>query len=319
MTTPPAPARLFVLLAREAPAGVILRRGPSDWVQMIHWDTKNDVFTPGQWFHGRVYEYKCDLNPNGKFIVYHAYKRGNRGAHPDYGNAWTAISRPPYFTALALWPHYNGYGGGSYFPKHNVMLLNHLDENRVPHPKHQPPKGWNILEADEYAHMPFSIYSMIQLRDGWRPVGEAGKSPHFSAGFGKRIERRGRDVWIHGLLFGKSRKFPTLAKTQSGMKLICDFMGYSEQETRGRYRFHLYNPVPIYWYRMISEKNGLEYELEDAIWADIDGRGRIVLAKDGKLLTAAITDQGELSLIELADFNTNKPERVKTPAWAKKW
>jgi len=65
-----SPARLFVLLARKAPVGVILRRGPSDWVQMIHWNTKNDLFTPGQWFHGRIFEWKCDLSPNGKLIIY---------------------------------------------------------------------------------------------------------------------------------------------------------------------------------------------------------------------------------------------------------
>lgn len=45
MTTKiPAPARLFVLLAREASAGVILRRGPSKWVQLIKWNTDADTF-----------------------------------------------------------------------------------------------------------------------------------------------------------------------------------------------------------------------------------------------------------------------------------
>ncbi len=50
------PARLFVILARNRPYGVILRRGPGSAVQLIEWDTAADTFTAGQWFRGRVYE-----------------------------------------------------------------------------------------------------------------------------------------------------------------------------------------------------------------------------------------------------------------------
>ncbi len=43
---PPA-TRLFALLAREARAGVIFRRGPSKQVQLIHWDLRDDSFVHG--------------------------------------------------------------------------------------------------------------------------------------------------------------------------------------------------------------------------------------------------------------------------------
>ena len=33
-----------MLLARNAPIGVIFRRGPSDWVQLIRWNTDRDSF-----------------------------------------------------------------------------------------------------------------------------------------------------------------------------------------------------------------------------------------------------------------------------------
>jgi hypothetical protein len=42
---------MFVLLARHANIGVILRRGPT---QMV----------------ARIYPHKCDLSPNGKLLVY---------------------------------------------------------------------------------------------------------------------------------------------------------------------------------------------------------------------------------------------------------
>lgn len=43
-----APCRLAVFLATGAPLGVVLRRGPSDWTQLIYWDRRSDRFEPGQ-------------------------------------------------------------------------------------------------------------------------------------------------------------------------------------------------------------------------------------------------------------------------------
>jgi hypothetical protein len=91
----PAPCRLSVFLAREAPIGVILRRGPSEWAQLVRWDRDTDTFEPGQWFHGRVYKRRCDLSADGRLFIYFAAKHGPRRDDDDVGEAWTAISRPP--------------------------------------------------------------------------------------------------------------------------------------------------------------------------------------------------------------------------------
>lgn len=40
--------RLYVLLARKAPVGVIMRRGPSRHVRLIRWRLDGDRFEPGQ-------------------------------------------------------------------------------------------------------------------------------------------------------------------------------------------------------------------------------------------------------------------------------
>jgi hypothetical protein len=42
------PCRLQFLLARRAPIGVIFRKGPNKWVQIIKWDTRSDSFERGQ-------------------------------------------------------------------------------------------------------------------------------------------------------------------------------------------------------------------------------------------------------------------------------
>src|ERR1700760_351322 len=98
--------RLFVLLARDAPVGVILRRGPSKQVLMIHWNLKNDTFVHGQWLKARVYERRCDLSPEGDMLLYFA------ATHRKPYGTWSAVSRPPFFTALALWPKGDAWGGG---------------------------------------------------------------------------------------------------------------------------------------------------------------------------------------------------------------
>ena len=75
MKLTPAPScRLQILLARDAAVGIIFRRGPTQWVQLIKWDTKKDTFEEGQWFHGHIYVSRSDLSPNGSLLIYFASK-----------------------------------------------------------------------------------------------------------------------------------------------------------------------------------------------------------------------------------------------------
>lgn len=73
------PARLHVILAREAPKAVVFRRGPSGQVCTLGWDLETDTFAMGQWLKGRIYEYRSDLSPDGELMIYFAtdYR------HPD--------------------------------------------------------------------------------------------------------------------------------------------------------------------------------------------------------------------------------------------
>jgi hypothetical protein len=91
--------RLSVLLARKAPVAIVFRRGPSKHVLLVRWNLSDDSFEAGQWLKGRVYERRCDLSEDGERLIYFA--ANYRARHPL--QTWTAVSRPPYFTALALW------------------------------------------------------------------------------------------------------------------------------------------------------------------------------------------------------------------------
>lgn len=70
------PARVHAIIARERRYAVVFRRGPSKKVAVIGWDLNTDEFTLGQWFKGRIYEYRCDLSPDGRYLLYFAAKYG---------------------------------------------------------------------------------------------------------------------------------------------------------------------------------------------------------------------------------------------------
>jgi hypothetical protein len=127
------PPRLFVVLAREAPIGVVLRRGPASWCHLVRWHTDTDEFDSGAWFKGRIYEDRCDLSPDGQLFLYFALKGSRWGT--SYKGTWTAVSRPPWLHALVLWPQGDTWGGGGRFvAKRKVALWTGMP--LVTHPDH---------------------------------------------------------------------------------------------------------------------------------------------------------------------------------------
>jgi hypothetical protein len=144
-----SPCRLFVIFARDADVGVILRRGPSKWVQVIRWDTQRDTFENGAWFHGRIYEDACDVSPDGELFVYFAAKHNRLGKDDEYGYVWTAVSRPPWLQALALWPNPAGtYPGGGRFSDNRRLTLLTQRFDLLLHSQHPPPRRLRVDQQD---------------------------------------------------------------------------------------------------------------------------------------------------------------------------
>ncbi len=104
--------RLHLFFARASTLAVILRQGPTRHMRMILWDTRNDSFTDGQWTKQKVYVDRCAISPDGRHFLY--FMLDGRWHTPAEG-AYTAISRPPYWTALALFPEGSTWGGGGVF------------------------------------------------------------------------------------------------------------------------------------------------------------------------------------------------------------
>lgn len=99
----PASCSLSLIHARDAEVSVILRRGPSRYVRCILWDRMTNHFEDGQWLHASVHASSFSLSPNGKHMIYGCGKHSPFGS--KVGGHYVAISRPPYFTALALYPN----------------------------------------------------------------------------------------------------------------------------------------------------------------------------------------------------------------------
>jgi hypothetical protein len=133
-------------MAARAPVAVVIRRGPSSWAQLTRWDTATDTFTGGAWFRGRIFAEKCDVSHDGELFVYAAHQGRRLGT--SYTDSWTAVSRPPWLYALALWPMGTTYGGGGRFTGARRLVLRGAGR---PHPDH-PADGLEIAAGMAEPH-----------------------------------------------------------------------------------------------------------------------------------------------------------------------
>lgn len=286
MKTKP-PCRLFVILAREAPVGVILRRGPSNWVRLIKWHTDTDKMESGHWFHGRIYEKRCDLSPDGNLLIYFARKiTGRTLADREYTYAWTAISRPPWLTALALWPKGDCWHGGGLFQDNKTVWLNHRPAVAKPHRDHQP-HGLKVIPNPDACGEDSPIYDMRLQRDGWYLRQEM-EYHEISYGFATdRPEvwsKRHPELKVNLLMENSFRKFS-----------IVSSYSLEDRETREKH------PVV------------------GATWADWDQQGRLVFAGNGCMFVAELLEPGHIDPVQIADFNNDEPAEITPPEWARTW
>ena len=148
------PPRLDVLLASEAPVGIVFRRGPTKLVRVYQWDRVRDKFKPCQWFKGRIYPDRSDLSPDGRYMIYFAMG-GVAWAIPATRGTWTAISQVPSLTAIALWGQGDTWGGGGMFTSNrsywldadaNTFLIHDTNElrrdSKQPAPTRMERDGW---------------------------------------------------------------------------------------------------------------------------------------------------------------------------------
>jgi hypothetical protein len=301
-------ARISALIARARPIAVVFRRGPSNQVRLIRWTLTNDRFQPGQWLKARIYPLRCDLSPDGELLCYFA---GNFRA--PYAT-WTAISRPPYFTALALWRKGDAWGGGGLFDSRIRLRLNHRP---VPYHKGRDemavaegfrlPKRFAVEPLGEHAGWGEDdpIHAMRLQRDGWLFVQEA-----------QGIKWEGVDAPV-----GATAATPEIVakpmNTRSGLLYSLRVARHGRFERDGRSYVEtaeIVGPGP--------EQSTLR-DLGRIDWADLDHNGDVLWAWAGKLWRLPrpkrVADFATAAPRLLADFNDMRFEAIAPPAWAKRW
>lgn len=285
--------RLYFIVARAAPTAVVFRRGPSRQVELLRWDLATDRVVPGQWLKGRIYERRCDLSPNGELLIYFAAK------YETKMRTWTAISRPPFLTALALWSKGDASGGGGLFDSDRTIRLNHRpDEMRLeedfrlaPSMKVEgfgPGSGWG--EDDP-------LHDARLIRDGWRFEGEGSAAIENAVGSSPWIEFRPpikyrRPIGGHG----------------GRVALEMTIEGLRERDGS--------------WYLTrfaISDGHGVVRDLGRADWADVAPDGDLLLAQDGRLLRFASSDLANNEPTVIGDLNGHVFEEREAPPSLRSW
>lgn len=146
MGDPKPSCRLNVIFAAASRKAIIFRHGPSKQTRLIAWDRASDTFEPGQWVRGtRVYDERSDISPDGAFLLLFL------GTFRPPLRTYTVLSRPPFFTALALWPKGDTWGGGGFFVGSRRIMLDHTGSQSVPASGFAPPRGFTVDLADSSA------------------------------------------------------------------------------------------------------------------------------------------------------------------------
>ena len=275
------PARIHILLARDEPLGLVIRRGPSKYVATILWNRSYDEFQLGQWLKGKIYERRSDLSHDGKYFIYFAMNGKWDG---EAKGSWTAISRAPYLKALAIFPRGNCWNGGGLWTKRqknkNYYWLNYGYGHDV---------LWNTTEVlrDEQFRPSggfgnnecLGVYYPRLLRDGWQ--------------FKERIRVA---KWQERDIFEKPLKYGWLLRKIAHAQT-------DPPEGKG-----------CYWdeHELIHPKSDTQVKYPNWEWAELDER-RLVWATEGKLFCGNITSSGINNEQELYDFNSMEFEPIEAP------
>ncbi len=165
------PARLHVLLARNAPYGLILRRGPAKQVCTIGWNRAKDTFEVGQWMKATLYERKCDISPDGKHWIYFAL---NGRWSSETRGSYTAIARTPWLKAVSLWPEGDTWGGGGCFADDGAVYgLGNGSGSSFHSAEVRCNEG--IDPVSRFDGMSLNFYETRLVRGGWDVEGVRGR------------------------------------------------------------------------------------------------------------------------------------------------
>lgn len=285
MSTEPS-VRLFAIVARKAPVAAVFRRGPSKQVMLLRWDLTSDRFEAGQWLKGRIYERRCDLSPSGELLLYF----GGNQKPPYY--TWSAVSRLPFLTALALWPKGDTWGGGGLFEDERRIALDHRADQLSLAPGFRVPRGFEVGLFDSRGGPGDDLESRRLETDGWI-LESVGEFPGHSRAGEIWYPARSPRVW--------SKRHPRERYT-----LEMSLRGYGERN----------GPWQVLDFKLKSK--GVVRDLGSCDWADFLPDGSLAVAREGRIIRSA-KPLDETADRTIADLRDCRFEPVAAPESARVW
>lgn len=303
------PCRIFGVAASAAPIVLLLRRGPTRWVQLVQWQTDTDTFVDGQWMRGRVYERRCSLSPDGQLFVYFVSKITPRTIEDKTTTyAWTAVSRPPYFTALALWPKGDCWNGGGVLQDNHTLLLNHPVQG-----KQKQLRLKNRLRLVVGQGIPWfthgedePLYSAILQQQGWKLI----QSAEY-ADYREQLRQQ----------FSSQNRRP-------GLQLVATKPAiWQKPQVNGRFLlqqtvygvdFNQYGSPYVLDWEIINTAANQAQRIEQAEWAGWDQQGRLIFTRQGQVWACA-SERYPQEATCLLDLNNRRPDPHLSPGRARKW
>ena len=223
------------------------------------------------------------------------YKRyiAQLGKEPGAFPTWTAVSRPPYLTALSLWPHDSAWNGGGLFEDDRTLALNH--GSRVPAPKSSPPEWFAVRPLGGPHGEDDTVQHPRRLRDGWT-LAQPGITHHQPANDPHFVVEPPRIYEKHFAPFV--------------LKLVI--RGYGQRN----------GPWHVEEHVVESADGKRTASIPQSEWADWDTNGDLLFARQGELFRVPAThlrspDLGLSAAIQLADFRPlTFTSRQTPPAFA---
>lgn len=268
-------------MARNAPTGVVIRRGPSKLVCTLGWDRRKDEFKIGQWLRGRIDEHRADLSPDGKYMIYFAV---NDLWHREAKGSWTAVSKAPYLKALAMHPQGDCWGDGGLFTSQDSYWLdgNVLYGDIRTSPEVRRDLSFRPVRGVGYDSL--GIYFLRLVRDGWTFAGRRNLALAETAASDKVF------VFEKPFALGWSLRKSVHSAAESGPGKGC------------RWDQH----------ELVHPERQIEIPLQNWEWAEVDGE-RLVWAEGGILRSGKVNEAGLSDAKLLIDLNPMEFEPLVAP------
>ncbi len=271
------PPRIYGLVATRAPIAAVFRRGPARWSHIGRWDLERGAYEPGAWLGGRIFPRRSDISPDGRYLCYFAHKPSARWQH---GEAYVALSKLPWLTALHAFRTCGTWTRGFYFADEPAPDEEERDDLPIP---------WSLRS------IPVVQFSN-ERRRGWE---ETPDSPPRDRG----------DVW-------DQRRNARLHRRQPRGEAVLgvESLGWSGGE------FGVDQAIDGLRVQYWLEAGDRFEVLDDVQWADWDDRGRLLVAtRSGHLQIRALEAAHTWRVLFTEDLTRYDPDPRAAPDWARRW